>query len=175
MTSPPVSMAPPPVATAPLAMIAAMARNRCIGKGGTLPWRYPEDLKHFKELTRGHAVIMGRKTWDSIGRPLPGRRNIVVSRQAGLTLDGAEVFASVEQAIEAARATDALPFVIGGGALYEVLLARATELHLTEIHAEVEGDTFFPELDPRDWNETYRRRGDAPELTFVGYARAFPL
>jgi dihydrofolate reductase len=158
-----------------LVLVAAVARNNVIGKDNALPWRIPGELKHFRAVTVGHAVIMGRKTFDSIAKPLAERRNIVVSRQPGLTLDGAEVFAAADQAIDAARATDTLPFIIGGGALYEMLLPRATELHLTEIDAVVEGDTFFPELNRAEWTETYRRRGDAPELTFVGYARPSPL
>jgi dihydrofolate reductase len=127
----------------PLALIAAVARNGVIGKDGTLPWRLPEDLKHFKRTTKGHAVIMGRKTYESIGRPLPGRRNIVVSRRHA-TLPGCEVAPSLPLAIELARSSDELPFVIGGERLYEEALPLATEIHLTTIDRDIEGDAYFP-------------------------------
>ncbi|MGB8223815.1 MAG: dihydrofolate reductase [Polyangiales bacterium] len=131
-------------ARAPLALIAAVARNGVIGKDGTLPWHLTEDLKRFKKTTVGHAVIMGRKTHDSIGRPLPGRRNIVISRAAGAVFSGCEAARNLDEAIALARSTDPCPFVIGGASIYEEALPLATELHLTTIDEDVEGDTHFP-------------------------------
>jgi len=131
-------------ARAPLGLIAAVARNGVIGKDGALPWHLTEDLKHFKKITTGHAIIMGRKTYASIGRPLRGRRNIVISRAAGATFPGCEVARSLGEAIALARSTDPCPFVIGGASVYDEALPLATELHLTTIDEDVEGDTHFP-------------------------------
>jgi dihydrofolate reductase len=128
----------------PLALIVAVARNGVIGKDGALPWHVSEDLKHFKKTTKGHAVIMGRKTFDSIGRPLPHRRNIVVTRREGISFTGCEVANSLTEAIELARASDECPFIIGGASLYKEALPMATEIHLTMIDRDVEGDTHFP-------------------------------
>ncbi len=144
----------------PLALIVARARNGVIGARGTLPWRIPEDLKHFRRVTTGHAIVMGRKTYESIGRPLPDRRNIVVSRQPALVLAGCEVAPSLESALVLARATDPEPIVIGGAELYREALPAATRVFLTDVHAEPEGDAFFPELDQSDWDEASRREGD---------------
>ncbi len=130
----------------PLAMVAAMARNRVIGNAGQLPWHEPADLAHFKRTTTGHAVIMGRKTWDSLGRPLPRRRNLVVTRQPGFIANGAEVFADLTQAIAAARTTDGEPMIIGGGEIYALALPFATRIELTEIACEPPGDAYFPAL-----------------------------
>lgn len=142
----------------PLTLIVAIADGGVIGKGGTLPWRISEDLKHFKESTLGHAIIMGRKTHESIGRALPGRRNIVVTRDAGRSFEGCETAASVEAAIELARKTDDHPHVIGGEAIYNAALPSATRILLTEVHRQVEGggDAFF-HLDRTGWRETARR------------------
>ncbi len=141
------ALAPLLVSKPPLAMVAAMARNRVIGQGGQLPWHEPADLAHFKRTTSGHAVIMGRKTWQSLGRPLPKRRNLVVTRQVGFSAPGAEVFADLQQAIAAARSTDAEPMIIGGGDIYAQALPHATRIELTEIAAEPAGDAYFPMLD----------------------------
>ena len=145
-------------------LIVAMARNRVIGRDGTLPWHLPEDLKRFRQLTMGHPIIMGRKTWDSIGRPLPGRRNIVVSRNPGLALEGAETAASVEDALKLTADADTV-FVIGGEQIYRAALPLADRIELTLIDADVEGDTSFPEIKPDEWMETShesRREGDGP-------------
>ena len=152
-------------ALAPLALIAAVARNGVIGKRGELPWHVSEDLKHFKKITSGHAVIMGRKTYESIGRPLPKRRNIVVTRQADTEFPGCEAALSVDAAIALARSTDPCPFIIGGASLYEEALPLATELHLTTIDEEVEGDTFFPE-DLSAFEEVESRKGETPGVNF---------
>lgn len=139
-----------------LAMIAAVGRNGVIGVDGDLPWRIPEDLKHFRRETLGHAVVMGRRTWESLGRPLPRRRNIVVSRQIGLRLEGADVVHSLEEALELAWSGDAEPRIIGGATLYAAALPKATRLFLTEVDQAPRGDTFFPDLDPAAWQEVSR-------------------
>ena len=152
-------------------LIAAIAKNGVIGKDGGLPWRIPEDLKHFKRTTLGHAVIMGRKTFDEVGRPLPDRRNIVVTRKQGLVLAGCEVVGSVEAAIELARATDPEPFVIGGAEIYRAALPYATRMILTELDRDAEGDTWFPAFDRSGWMEVERRAGETPGVTFVTLER----
>ncbi|KPK54346.1 MAG: hypothetical protein AMJ63_03395 [Myxococcales bacterium SG8_38_1] len=149
---------------APLAMIVAVARNAVIGKAGDLPWHIPEDLKHFKKTTSGHAIIMGRKTHESIGRALPKRRNIVVTR-SGATFEGCETATSLDEAIALARATDPCPFVIGGASLYLEALPLATELHLTTLDEDVEGDTHFPTELP-DFVEVESRKGETAGVTF---------
>ena len=142
--------------TLPLALIAALADNRVIGIDNRLPWHLPADLKHFKAVTLGKPIIMGRKTWDSLGRPLPGRLNLVVSRQPGLQLDGAEVFASLPAAIARAdqwarqQGVDEL-MLIGGAELYAQGLALAQRLYLTRVHLQPEGDAWFPEFAESAW------------------------
>ncbi len=138
--------------------MAAVARGGVIGLEGGLPWRIPEDMRHFRELTIGHPVIMGRRTWDSLPerfRPLPDRRNVVVTRNAAWRGDGAERASSLEDAL---RLLDGAPrvFVIGGAELYAVTLSLADELLLTEIDADVEGDTLFPPWERRAFEETSR-------------------
>ena len=150
--------------TAPLALIVAVARSGVIGRDGTLPWHVPEDLKHFKKLTTGHAIIMGRKTHESIGKPLPKRRNIVVTR-SDASFDGCETAHSLDAALELARKTDPCPFIIGGASLYEEALAIATEIHLTMIDEDVEGDTLF-EQDLSAFEETDCRAGETPGVSF---------
>jgi dihydrofolate reductase len=130
-----------------LSLIVAYDRSRAIGRDGALPWRLPEDMAHFKRTTLGHPVVMGRKTWDSLGRPLPGRRNLVVSRNPALTPAGAEVFGSLDAALTACGTAPEV-FVIGGGQLYAQALPRADQVLATEIDADFGGDTFFPTLSP---------------------------
>ena len=154
-----------------LALIVAMARNRVIGKNGTLPWHLPEDLKHFKQTTLGHAIIMGRRTHESIGRPLPDRRNIVVTRDENAAFSGCETASSLEEALQKARNTDDCPFVIGGASLYEEALPRATELHITAIGHDVDGDTYFPEYELSEFELVERRAGDSAEVEFLLYRR----
>lgn len=152
-------------------LIAALARNRVIGRGNTMPWHLPADLKRFRALTLGHPVIMGRRTYESIGRPLPGRDNIVVSR-SGFSADGVRCAPSLERAVELAGARTM--FVIGGGEIYRLALPLAARLHLTEIQAEPEGDTWFPEFDRARWREVAREAGPgdgAPAFDFVTYER----
>ena len=127
-----------------------MDENRLIGADNGLPWRLPADLKHFKKITMGHPIVMGRRTWESIGRPLPGRTNIVVTRQPRYAAEGAVVVDSLAAAREAAGDCDEL-MIIGGAHLYEQVLAEADRIYLTEVHAEFEGDTWFPELNEDEW------------------------
>ncbi|MCA9528932.1 MAG: dihydrofolate reductase [Myxococcales bacterium] len=154
-----------------LALIAAVARGGVIGAGGAMPWHLPEDLRHFKRLTKGHAVVMGRRTHESIGRPLPGRRNIVVSRRPGARFDGCEHAESLDAALELAWSEDPCPFVIGGGEIYALALSRATHLYLTEVDREVEGDTLFPPLPEGRFEEVERVPGETPGVVFVTLVR----
>lgn len=147
MPSPP----PPPS----LAIIVAMAANGVIGAGNRLPWRLPEDLRHFRALTTGHAIIMGRKTWESLPGALPGRQSIVVSRDPSFTAAGADVAASLDEALAAVRMPEPA-FCIGGGELYRLALPRTTTLYLTEIHRDYAGDVHFPRFDRAQWRETAR-------------------
>jgi len=158
-----------------LALIVAVAANGVIGRNGTLPWRLPDDLRHFRELTTGHAVIMGRRTWDSLPRALPNRQNIVVSRQADLHADGAIVVPSLDAAIRAV-ACPSPPFCIGGGELFRAALPLADTAYVTEIARAFEGDATFPALDSRQWIETSRETRvhageDGFEYAFVTYRR----
>ena len=134
-------------------LIVARARNGGIGRDNEIPWHLPADLAHFKRTTLGHPVIMGRRTWESIGRALPGRRNLVVSRTPGFVAAGAEVVGSLSEAWKAV-AGEAEAFVIGGAQLYAEALASADRIYLTEVEGEPAGDTFFPALDARGWRET---------------------
>ncbi|MCL1058532.1 dihydrofolate reductase [Shewanella gelidimarina] len=138
-----------------IAMIAAMANNRVIGKDNKMPWHLPEDLRHFKAVTLGKPIVMGRKTYESIGRPLPGRHNIVISRQADLAIDGVTTVTCFEDAKLAAGDCEEL-VVIGGGQLYTSLLCLSDVLYLTEISLDVEGDTYFPHWDDGSWLEMSR-------------------
>lgn len=156
-------------------LIAAVAENGVIGRDNTLPWRLKADLAHFKATTSGHPVLMGRKTWESLGRPLPGRRNMVVTRDPGYSAAGAEVFTSPGAAIAAVGGGKV--FVIGGAEIYRQLLDRADALILTEVHAEVDGDAQFPDFDRTRFVE-YARSTHAADVSnefafdFVEYRRA---
>lgn len=159
-----------------LALIAALAANRMIGRDNGMPWHLPEDLKRFRALTMGHPIIMGRKTWDSLGRPLPGRTSIVVSRQADLDIAGAHVAPSLDAAIERAATAEGgdEAFVIGGAQLYALALPRVDRLLLTEIADAFDGDTMFPDFDRADWVETAREDAVSAgglRYAFVDYAR----
>ncbi|WP_018467535.1 dihydrofolate reductase [Calidithermus timidus] len=150
-----------------LSLVVAMAENRVIGRGNALPWRLPGDLKRFRRLTMGHPVIMGRKTYESIGKPLPGRTNIVVTRTPGYSAPGCTVVGSLEAALKAADGAPHQPpehretFVIGGAELYAQALPLARRIHLTLVHAELEGDAFFPEFDLGEWRELSRECHEA--------------
>jgi dihydrofolate reductase len=147
-----------------ISIIAAMSENGVIGRGGRLPWHLSTDLKRFKQLTMGHTLIMGRKTWESIGRPLPGRRMVVISRQPGYQAEGVEVVSSLDAALDIASAAgDDEAFVIGGGEVYRLALPYAERVYMTLVLAEVEGDAHFPEVDWDHWQrlETESREADA--------------
>ncbi len=134
-----------------LSLIVAMDRTRLIGREGDLPWRLPNDLKHFKRLTLGKTVLMGRKTWVSLGRPLPERENWVLTRDADFVATGGRVFRSLDAALKAAA--DGELMVIGGAELYRQTLPLAQRIYLTEVDAALQGDTYFPALDPQAWRE----------------------
>ena len=139
----------------PFSIIAAMARNRVIGRDNRLPWRLPADLQHFKRITMGKPMIMGRKTWESLPGLLPGRRHIVVTRDRSYRAKGGEVVHSLDQAISQAGDVDEI-MLVGGANLYAQAMALASRLYLTEIDTEVEGDAWFPEFDPAEWREVSR-------------------
>jgi dihydrofolate reductase len=152
-------------------LVAAVAANGVIGRRGQLPWHLPEDLRYFKRLTLGHPIIMGRRTWESVGRPLPGRENIVVSRTAGYEAPGAAVASSLDAAL-ALCAGEPVVFVIGGEQLFAEALPLAAGLVLTEIHRDYEGDTRFPAYDRSRWRETQREphtAADGTKFDFVLY------
>ncbi|HKQ29778.1 MAG TPA: dihydrofolate reductase [Burkholderiales bacterium] len=159
-----------------LSLIVAMAENGVIGRDNSLPWRLPADLKHFRETTMGHPIIMGRKNYQSIGRPLPGRTNIVVTRERDFTAPGCLVVHSIEDALDAAHA-DTEPFIVGGAELYAQTLANVGRLYLTLVHAEVNGDVRFPTLRWSEWRELSRERHEpdgkhAYAYSFVTMERA---
>ena len=151
-----------------IALIAAMAENRVIGRENRLPWRLSADLRRFKALTMGKPVIMGRKTYESIGKPLPGRSNIVVTRDRGYRAQGCRVVHSLEQALEAA-AGHAEVMVIGGAELYRHSLERAERIYLTLVKAEVDGDALFPDIEPQQWRELERESHRADEKNEFDY------
>ena len=149
-----------------ISLIVAVSRNGAIGLNNQLPWYLPEDLKYFKSVTMGKPLIMGRKTFDSIGRPLPGRANIVLTRDPQWTSDGVEVVQSVEQALvageiacEAADVDEIM--VIGGEQIYRMTIDLADRIYLTQVDTDVEGDAFFPDIDLNDWSQT---RVKLPEI-----------
>lgn len=154
-----------------LYLVAAVAANGVIGKDGRLPWQLPDDLRHFKRLTLGHPVIMGRRTWESLGKPLSGRDNIVVTGRAGYEAPGAAVAGSLEGAL-ALCAGEPVAFVIGGSRLFAESLPLASGLVFTEIQRDFPGDTWFPEYDRSKWRETQREAhtaADGMRFDFVLY------
>lgn len=157
-------------------LVVAFARNQVIGRAGTMPWHLPDDLRRFKSITMGHAIIMGRKTFESIGRPLPGRRSIIVSRRPDYAVPGAEVVGSLAEALDLVDdGTEA--FVIGGGEIYVAALPLADRLLVTEIDLAPEGDTWFPEILPTHWKALSREEHVSPDglrYAFVEYRRADP-
>lgn len=154
-----------------LSIIVAVANNNVIGQNNTMPWHLPEDLKRFKSLTMGHHIIMGRKTYESLGRLLPGRTTVIVTRNKHYHVEGAIIVHSLEQAIEACQDDDEV-FLIGGAELYQIGLKHASKLYVTEVHAEVDGDTFLPVFDLVRWQETSRERHEADNglaFSYVSY------
>lgn len=162
-----------------IALVAAVARGGVIGRDSGIPWRLPEDLQRFRALTMGHPVIMGRRTWESLPdqfRPLPGRGNVVVTRNPDWSAQGADRAGSIEDALRLLEGESAV-FVIGGGEIYAAALPFANELLLTEIDADIEGDTYFPDWDRNDFDEVAREErvsADGTRFAFVTYARRVP-
>ena len=154
-----------------LAAIVVVAENGAIGKNGDLLCHLPADLKHFKNITMGHTIIMGRRTWESLPKgALPGRNNVVITRNADFVAEGAEVYHSLEEALEA-TACDEGRFIIGGGMLYREAFSLTNVLHLTKLHASFpDADTFFPEFDEQDWEEVSREDHDADERNPYPYS-----
>lgn len=147
-----------------LSIVVAVAENGVIGRGGKLPWHLSDDLRRFKKLTMGHTIVMGRRTWESIGRLLPGRRMVVVSRQPDYRAAGCQVVPSLDAALRfAADAGDDEALVIGGAEIYRLALPRAERLYLTRVHADVEGDTRLPEFDLSQWQLLESERHEADE------------
>jgi dihydrofolate reductase len=158
-----------------ISIIVALAENGVIGSGNRLPWHLPDDLKRFKALSLGKPIVMGRRTFESIGRPLPGRTNIVVSRRPGLAIEGTVVAQSLDAALAAAGAAPEV-VIIGGAEIFRQALPRTDVIHLTRVHARVAGDVVFPELDPGKWREITAEHRAADErhqyaFTFVTLQR----
>ena len=151
-----------------LSIIVAISENNAIGKNNQLLWHLPADLKHFKALTTGNTIIMGRKTYDSIGKPLPNRRSIVITRSTDLEIEGVEVVNSLAHAIELCK-PDEEAFIIGGAEIYEQAMPYATGIHLTKVHQNYEADTFFPEINPAAWREINSITYQADEKNNVAY------
>ncbi len=152
----------------PLFLIAAVAQNGVIGRANDLPWRFPEDLRYFKQKTLGHPVIMGRKNWESLrGRPLPGRPNLVVSRQANLPCEGARLFNNLDHAIAMGRMLgEQPPYIIGGAEIYRQALPLVTRMYLTDIPLSPDGDVFYPPFAADEWHEDGRWKSADGQLTF---------
>ena len=158
-----------------LSIIVAMAKNRTIGVNNTLPWHIPQDLKHFKALTMGHHMIMGRKTFESIGKPLPGRTTVVVTRNRELKIDGCIMSRSLQEAITACENDEEI-FIVGGAEIFEQALPLTDTMYVTEIQQEVEGDVHFPVFDKKLWREVSREHHSQEipqplEYHFVTYQR----
>jgi dihydrofolate reductase len=148
-----------------LSLIVAISNNNCIGKQNELLWKIPADMKHFKETTTGHPIIMGKKTFESIGRALPNRRNIVITRDVQFAMESVEVFHSVEEVADLFINSEEEAFVIGGGQIYEQFLPLVKKLYVTHVHGDFEGDTFFPHLDPSIWKQTSNTTREVDEFT----------
>ncbi|MGY3213326.1 dihydrofolate reductase [Mucilaginibacter sp. HD30] len=151
-----------------ISIIVAIAQNHAIGKDNKLLWYLPNDLKHFKTITSGHTVIMGRKTYDSVGKPLPNRRNIVITRKQ-IDIPGCEVVNSLEQAIELCK-TEHEVFIVGGAEIYRQAMAITNKIYLTIVHQNFEGDTYFPEIEENIWVETAREDYQPDEKNKLAYS-----
>ncbi len=145
-----------------ISIIAAMSENRVIGRDGALPWHLPDDLARFKTITTGHTVIMGRKTFESVGKPLPNRRSIVISRNTDYQCEGVVVAHSFDEALECGVGQEEV-FVLGGQAVYELALPRSDRIYLTMVHASIDGDTHFPPFDPSEWRLVEDERHEADD------------
>ena len=155
--------------TSEITLIAAMAHNRVIGINNTLPWDLPADMRHFREQTMGKPILMGRKTFDSIGRPLPGRQNIVVTRDNSVQIEGCDVVHSIEEALQVARDAPEV-IVMGGESFYQQLLPQADRLLLTMIDLEIDGDAWFPQWNESEWQETGREDHTIDEKNHWSYS-----
>ncbi len=158
-----------------ISLIVAASTNNVIGAAGRLPWHLSDDLKRFKSVTMGKPIVMGRKTYESIGRPLPGRQNIVVTTQAGFSADACDVVSSPDAAVAAAGHADEI-MVIGGGEIYRLFLPSAARVYLTRVNVEIDGDAFFTPLDASEWTETSREAGIADDsndhdVSYLIYSR----
>jgi dihydrofolate reductase len=151
-----------------VSIIVAIAKNNAIGKDNKLLWYLPNDLKHFKDVTTGHTVIMGRKTYDSVGKPLPKRRNIIITRQA-ISIEGCEVVNSLEAALALCKDEDEV-FIVGGAEIYRQSIPLTDRIYLTVIDQEFEGDSFFPELNPAEWEEKERANFEPDEKNKLRYS-----
>jgi dihydrofolate reductase len=154
-----------------VSLVVAAATNNAIGKAGQLPWKLPNDMKYFKNITWGMPVIMGRKTFEALGGPLPGRKNIVITHQHHWEPTGAVVVNTLHDALFLAREADAKEvMVIGGGEIYRMAFEKAKRIYLTRVNAEPEGDTFFPELDPKEWKLVNRKDHEADDKNQYAYS-----
>ena len=161
--------------TATISLVVAASTNNVIGVAGGLPWHLTDDLKRFKALTMGKPIVMGRKTFESIGRALPGRQNIVITTQHDYSAEGCDVVASVEQALAAAAGAEEI-MIIGGGEIYRLFLPQADRIYMTRVDVVVAGDTAFPDINPADWEEIAREHhavgeGNDHDFDIVTYAR----
>ncbi|MCC3357084.1 dihydrofolate reductase [Bacillus sp. REN16] len=159
-----------------ISLLLAMDKNQLIGKDNDLPWRLPADLAYFKRVTMGHAIIMGRKTYDSIGRPLPGRENIIVTRDTSYKAEGCKVIHSIDEIVKLREETDQELFVIGGAEIFKMILPYSDRLYITEIEEEFEGDTYFPAFNKNEWKVISKEKGIKDEknpydYTFIVYEK----
>ena len=152
-----------------ISIVVAMSSNSLIGKDGNLPWHLSADLQHFKSITMVKPIVMGRLTYESIGRPLPGRENIVLTRDPGYKADGCTIVHDLEQVTSRCSDTDEI-MIIGGAQLYIETIPLANKLFITEVHAELDGDTFFPDFERKQWREIERQRFDADEKNDFNYS-----
>lgn len=154
-----------------ISLVVAAATNNAIGKDGQMPWHLPNDMKHFKNVTWGMPIVMGRKTYESLGKALPGRKNIVISRQHGWSAPGTVAVKSIEDALFVAKETDAKEvMIIGGGEIYKALFDRAKRIYLTRVGATPEADTFFPSIDPQQWYLVSQKNHEADEKNAFNYS-----
>lgn len=154
-----------------ISFVVAAATNNTIGKDGKMPWHLPNDMKHFKNVTWGMPVVMGRKTFESLGKVLPGRKNIVITRQSGWKMPGTVAVKSIDDAFFVAKQTDAKEImVIGGGEIYKALFDKAKRIYMTRVEAEPEGDTFFPSIDPKNWHLVSQKNHEADEKNPYNYS-----
>lgn len=154
-----------------ISLVVAAASNNVIGKGGRMPWHLPNDMKHFKNVTWGMPVVMGRKTFESLGKPLAGRKNIVITRQGDWKAEGAVIVNNINDALFLAGETDAREvMVIGGGEIYKTIFDKANRIYLTRVEAEPEGDTFFPAIDPVKWQLVSQKNYEADEKNHFNHS-----